>query len=243
MACRLADKRPERFVYIDALEIFGLYNTGCGKINIVEVIYMEVFVDARGKACPEPVIMTKKALDSMESGRVVTVVDNEISRDNVVKLARSQNLEFLVEEKNGGFEITIEKGRRETALEHAVDGMKHENTHLMLDKDYVILVSQNTLGNGAVELGKILLKNYLYTLREASHLPSALLFVNSGVFLTTEGSESLEALKELEKRGVEILSCGTCLDYYHLKEKLMVGKVTNMFEIVEKTTGKRTLCL
>jgi intracellular sulfur oxidation DsrE/DsrF family protein len=70
-----------------------------------------------------------------------------------------------------------------------------------------------------------------------------LLFVNSGVFLTTEGSESLEALKELEKRGVEILSCGTCLDYYHLKEKLMVGKVTNMFEIVEKTTGKRTLCL
>ncbi|HHW01389.1 MAG TPA: sulfurtransferase-like selenium metabolism protein YedF [Thermoanaerobacterales bacterium] len=204
---------------------------------------MEVFVDARGKACPEPVIMTKKALDSMESGCVLTAVDNEISRDNVVKLAKSQGMPFLVKEKDWGFEITIEKSPREGGIKDAAEGLKDKGLHLPPDSDYVILISKNTLGIGAEELGKILLRNYMNTLKEASHLPSAMLFVNSGVFLTTEGSEVLETLRELEKMGVEILSCGTCLDYYHLKEKLMVGKVTNMFEIVEKTTGKRTVCL
>lgn len=204
---------------------------------------MDVFVDARGKACPEPVVMTKKALDSMESGRVITAVDNEISRDNVVKLARSQNLQFMVEQKDGGFEISIEKGRSSKDSKQGAEDSKAENPSLPPDADYVICVSRNTLGSGAEELGKLLLKNYIHTLREASHLPSAMLFVNSGVFITTEGSDSLETLGELEERGVEILSCGTCLDYYHIKEKLRVGKVTNMFEIVEKTTGKRTLCL
>jgi len=203
---------------------------------------MEIFVDARGKACPEPVVMTKKALDSMESGKVTTAVDNEISRDNVVKLAKSRDLRFMVEQKAGGFEISIEKSGSE-ALKQEPKGLKAETLCLPPDTDYVIYVSKNTMGTGAEELGKLLLKNYIHTLREASHLPSAMLFVNSGVFITTEGSDSIETLAELEKRGVEVLSCGTCLDYYHIKEKLKVGKVTNMFEIVEKTTGKRTLCL
>jgi selenium metabolism protein YedF len=202
---------------------------------------MKVFVDARGKKCPEPVIMTKKALDSIESGRVVALVDNEVAKDNVSKLVRSQNLHFTVEEKEGNFEITIEKGAVPPAARVLNQEVRRENS--ATGEDYVILVSRNTLGSGTEELGKLLLKNYLYALKDVTRLPSAMLFVNSGVFLTTEGSESVDTLKELEAKGVEMLSCGTCLDYYRLKEKLVVGRVTNMFEIVEKTTGKRTVSL
>lgn len=204
---------------------------------------MEVFVDARGKACPQPVIMTKKALDSMESGKVITLVDNEISRDNVAKLAKSMNLKFFVQQKDEGFEISIEKDSTGKVPNNITEDAGKESLNPSAKEDYVILVSKNILGTGSEELGKLLLKNYINTLKESSHLPSSMLFLNSGVFLTTEGSESLQTLKELEEKGVEILSCGTCLDYYHLKEKLKVGQVTNMFEIMEKTTGKRTLSL
>ena len=92
-------------------------------------------------------------------------------------------------------------------------------------------------------MGKLLLKNYLYTLLEMNLLPSSLLFVNKGVNLTTEGSGVIDILKQLEKKGVEILSCGTCLDYYNLKDKLSVGSATNMYEIAEKTTKMRTVSL
>jgi selenium metabolism protein YedF len=96
------------------------------------------------------------------------------------------------------------------------------------------VLSSNEMGEGNSELGCVLMKSFIYALNSLEKLPSAILCYNSGVMLTTEGSDSIEDLKSLEARGVEILSCGTCLDFYGLKEKLAVGGVTNMYAIAEK---------
>lgn len=187
---------------------------------------MKKEVDARGKACPKPVIMTKKALDEIESGVVITIVDNEVAKENVCKLAKSMNYNFEVEKtKDNDFLIYITKG----------DVVEAENNTCQpnIFKDMTIVFGSDKMGEGSDELGKILMKGYIYTLTESIPYPSTLLFLNSGVKLTTEGSEVIDDLKKLEEQGVEILSCGTCLDYYNLKDKLKVGEVTNMYTIVE----------
>jgi selenium metabolism protein YedF len=203
---------------------------------------MEIYVDARGKACPQPVLMTKKALESMDEGRVITAVDNDIARENVEKLVKSKNLNYFINKKSSAIEITIDKGSgAEVTIPVTVKESLEANT--LIDGPYAVMLAKDTFGDGARELGKLLLKNYLYTLLEMDLPPSSLLFVNSGVNLTTEGSDVIDILKHLEEKGVEILSCGTCLDYYHLKDKLSVGRVTNMYEIAEKTTKIRTVSL
>lgn len=188
---------------------------------------MKKEVDARGKACPKPVIMTKKALDEIESGVVITIVDNEVAKENVCKLAKSMNYNFEVEKtKDKDFLIYITKG----------DVVEAENNTCQLNifKDMTIVFGSDKMGEGSDELGKILMKGYIYTLTESIPYPSTLLFLNSGVKLTTEGSEVIDDLKKLEEQGVEILSCGTCLDFYNLNDKLKVGEVTNMYTIVEE---------
>lgn len=181
-------------------------------------------IDARGLACPIPVINTKKILETMEDGRVTTIVDNEAARDNVVTLANGIGCEVEVLQKEDEFHITITK-KAETRTMAACQS-ETDNT--------VILVSSSELGRGAAELGEILMKSFMFTLVESDSPPQAMLFVNSGVQLAVENSPVLEHLLTLNQRGVEILSCGTCLDYYNLKEKLCVGQVTNMYTIYDK---------
>ena len=99
--------------------------------------------------------------------------------------------------------------------------------------DLIVVVSSDRMGTGNDELGKVLIKGFIYAVTQLDTLPKKMLFYNGGATLTTEGSDSIEDLKSLEAQGVEILTCGTCLDYYHLKDKLVVGGVTNMYSIVE----------
>ncbi|WP_069650978.1 sulfurtransferase-like selenium metabolism protein YedF [Caloranaerobacter ferrireducens] len=188
---------------------------------------MKKEVDARGKACPKPVIMTKKALDEIESGVVITIVDNEVAKENVSKLAKSMNYNFKVEKtKDNDFVIHITKGE--------VVEVESNTCQPNIFKDMTVVFGSDKMGKGSDELGKILMKGFIYTLTESIPYPSTLLFLNSGVKLTTEGSEVIDDLKKLEEQGVEILSCGTCLDFYNLNGKLKVGEVTNMYTIVEK---------
>ncbi|ADL08969.1 sulfurtransferase-like selenium metabolism protein YedF [Thermosediminibacter oceani] len=201
---------------------------------------MAIEVDCRGKKCPEPLIMTKKALDSIDRGRVVAIVDDEVARENIIKFAKNQGYGFLVETKGDNFYISIDK--------EAVTAGKPEKGGCceVVPSDgspYVLLVTGDTLGRGSEELGKLLLKNYFYSLKEAPRLPECALFLNRGVYLTTEGSEVLDTLRELESRGMEVMSCGTCLDYYGLKEKLAVGSITNMYTIAEKLSAFRTITI
>ncbi len=186
----------------------------------------KIEVDARGQACPKPVIMTKKELDNIEEGIIITIVDNEVAKNNVSKLANSLGFEYKVDEGENEYLITIIKGKGEVKEEEKAKGA--------VSGDKVVVFSSNTMGKGSEELGKVLIKSFIYTLTETSPYPATLIFYNGGVHLTCEGSPVLEDLKKLEDEGVEIISCGTCLDYFNIKDKLQVGQISNMYTIYDK---------
>lgn len=180
-----------------------------------------VKVDAIGQVCPVPIIMTKNALKDIEEGQVEVSVDNRISLENLQKMSKEMGYDYTVEESGDIFKIVINKMRESVELRES-----EENT--------VVVIDSLHMGKGDVELGRILMKGFIYTLSEMEELPKTILFYNEGVKLAIEGAESLKDLKSLEERGVEILSCGTCLNFYGITEKLRVGSVTNMYTILER---------
>ncbi len=189
---------------------------------------MRIEVDARGQLCPKPVIMTKKELDNLTKGIVTTIVDNEVAKDNVSKLAASYGYSFI-----------IDKGKENEYYIHITKGGVAEELNLNVCipdtfKDLTIAIGSDKMGVGGEELGKILMKSFIYTVKETTPWPATMVFFNAGVYLTCEGSEVLEDLKALATEGVEIISCGTCLDYYNIKDKLQVGEIGNMYSIYEK---------
>jgi len=203
-----------------------------------------IIVDARGKACPTPVIMTKKAVESAPGKTVTVVVDNEVAKENVLKFASSISYDVAVESSEGLYYLTLtppNEAAQPVTTENQPNVMKSEST--LESQTHVVVVTTDALGQGNSALGKLLMKNYIYALKELDNKPSSIIFLNRGVFLTTEGSEVINDLKELEKAGVEIISCGTCLDYYNLKEKLQVGSVGNMYIIAEKMSKNRAVVL
>lgn len=194
-------------------------------------------IDARGENCPKPFIMTKKALDKLGSGTIVTIVDNEVAKENVSKLADSLNLNYSVEQREEDFYIEIVKNEGDASSVAVVPECSEF-------KDNVVLFTKDKMGHGNDELGKILIKGYIYTLTELEEKPKTLLFLNSGVLLTTGESDTIDDLKKLEDEGVKIFSCGTCLDYYHVKDDLRVGEVVNMYVIAnELNDAKNTITL
>ncbi|SHF01875.1 sulfurtransferase-like selenium metabolism protein YedF [Desulforamulus putei] len=189
-------------------------------------------INNRGLACPQPVINTKKALEEMEQGTVVSVVDNRVALENVTRFAENAGCKVSVEEKNGEFYITITKGEG-TGPAVAVPG-KCETGPV------VYLITSNTFGNGAEDLGETLMVSFFNSLLEKP-APRVIMLVNSGVRLAVQQSRVLEQITKLARRGTEVLSCGTCLDYYKLKDQLAVGRVTNMLEILENLTAGGTV--
>lgn len=187
-------------------------------------------LDARGMDCPKPVIMTKKELDGLKEGSLTTIVDNDVARENVSKLAGSMGYSFKVEERDGDFFIEINKDGQ------VIEEVK-KDTKL---KSMTIGFASDTMGSGDDKLGKILMKSFIYTVSETEPYPSTLVFYNGGVRLTVEGSEVLDDLKNLEDKGVEIISCGTCLDFLELKDKLAIGTISNMYTIYEKLKDKES---
>lgn len=190
-------------------------------------------IDARNQACPKPVIMTKKALEAIENGEINVIVDNEVAKENVSKFANSKGYKYEVSKNDeDDFIIDIIKGKEDYSIDE--DNNSDNICEPNIFKDTTIVINSNKMGEGEEELGNILIKGFIYSLTESLPYPATILFYNNGVKLTIEGSECLEDLKILEKAGVEILSCGTCLNYYKIEDKLKVGSVTNMYTIVEK---------
>ena len=180
-------------------------------------------VDARGLACPLPVVNAKKATEELEGEGVVAVyVDNEIAVQNLQKFAKQRG--YQVEGKQNGekdYEVIITVAAcEECKLDQEEEGL-------------VVVLSANVMGTGDEKLGTALMKAFVFALTKQDVLPEAILCYNTGAYLTCEGADTLEDLKALEAEGVKILTCGTCLDFYGVKEKLAVGSVTNMYEIVE----------
>ena len=188
-----------------------------------------VTVNAMGDNCPIPVIKTKKAMQALTGPETIEVlVDNEIAVQNVTKMATASGGQVSSQKiTDGEFKITVQ-------MEGALSA-EEEETGCMPDArdNTVIVVSSDRMGEGNDELGKVLIKGFIFAVTQLDTLPKTMLFYNGGATLTAEGSDSLEDLKSLEAQGVEIMTCGTCLDYYGLKEKLQVGTVTNMYSIVE----------
>lgn len=185
---------------------------------------MEIKIDARGLSCPKPVIETKKALEQIREGNIITLVDNDIARDNVSKLAKSLKLDFNVTQTESGYEVSIFKGG-------FMEAMPEKRPDL---SETVIVIGSDVLGTGDPKLGSVLMKGYLYALTEYEPYPKAVIMLNSGVNLALKGTQTADHLKKLVEMGTEVLCCGTCLDYYNVKMMLEVGEVTNMYTIVEK---------
>ena len=178
-------------------------------------------VDARTLPCPQPVILTRQALD--EADEVVTIVDNDAARENVSRLGQNQGLEVAVEEREDGTYLTL---IRKSAGQPEAQPVTMQDT--------IILIGSDTLGRGGnPQLGSLLMHSFLNTLGAFNSRPSSIIFMNDGVKLVTEDSIAVGELKQLEEQGVEILACGTCLSYLKLADRLAVGRVSNMYDLAD----------
>jgi selenium metabolism protein YedF len=189
-------------------------------------------LDCRGLACPGPVIQVKKALEEPLSGGTITVqVDSEASRDNVERFVKSRGYSILVDgDGESGWTITIATSETGSGRREKGEGRRDLST-LTPIKPPVVLIASDTLGTGDDKLGRILMEGFVNTLAEQDHVPDKLLLMNGGVRFATEGSPVLASLKTLTDRGCEILVCGTCLEFFGLKDKLSAGMVSNMYDI------------
>jgi len=191
-------------------------------------------VDARGEQCPIPVVKATKTIAALTEPGVVEVhVDNEIAVQNLLRMASGKGFAAKSEQvEDKHYLVTIDVDRL------APTGTAEPEAACIPDLrgSTVVAIGTATMGVGSDELGATLMKGFIYALSQQDELPKTILFYNGGAKLTTEGSASIEDLKTMESQGVEILTCGTCLDYYGLKDKLLVGSVTNMYAIVEKLT-------
>ena len=188
---------------------------------------MSPIIDARGKACPTPVIMAKKAISAGESTFTV-LVDNTTAVENLKRLAENQGFDAAAAEAEGVFSVAFTRTGC-AACEEAV------NAPLPAPGgDWAVFVGRDIIGDGDRELGTNLMRMFFYTLAQGEDKPGAVLFMNAGVKLPTLDEQVVEHLKALSAVGVEILVCGTCLNFYGLTDQLRVGTVSNMYDIVTR---------
>ena len=194
-----------------------------------------ITVDARGDACPIPVVKTKKAIDALTGNETVEVlVDNETALQNVSKAARAMGFEAAATTLGENeFKITVKVVK--TSADPGSAEVKDEAACCCPGKkNIVVAVGSDRMGEGSEELGQVLIKSFFFALTQQDELPGSIIFYNGGVNLSCEGSPILEDLRKLAAEGVSVISCGTCLNFYGLKEKLAVGEISNMYEIIER---------
>ena len=192
----------------------------------------DILVNALGEQCPIPVVKANRALRAMtEPGTLTVLVDNPIAVENLKRMALAMPCSVESRsEKEFAVVITVSAPVGDAPLEEPpVVACAAPTT--------VVAVDSDTMGRGSEELGRVLMKGFLFAVSQLSPLPKTVLFYNGGAKLTVEGSASLEDIRSLAAQGVEILTCGTCLNHYGLTEQLAVGSVTNMYTIVETLAG------
>ena len=193
---------------------------------------MTKIIDATGKACPMPVIMAKKEIEANHDSFIITV-DNAIAVENLKTLAVSQSYDAVVSGSGERFEVRfITDGREIPETEMIV--LPDSSAAIRGTGKWVVFMGKDYIGEGDYELGSALVKMFFYTLSQADDVPESILFMNSGVKLPTLDEQVVSHLQALEDRGVKILVCGTCLDYYKLKGDLKLGEISNMYDITEK---------
>lgn len=193
-------------------------------------------LDFRNLNCPEPVVRTKNELTAMVGAGIFEVlVDNPAAAENVARFARSRNC--AVTSKQSGKDYLIEINYDGDIKGESMDN----NTNCGITGGNILFIKHSKIGSGNDELGKVLMRAFLNTVAEYDAPPAKIFFVNSGVTLTVKGADTIAPLMKLFSRGVEIFSCGTCLDYYGLKDELEVGKIGNMFDLVDNLFTKNVI--
>lgn len=194
----------------------------------------ELTVDVRGSLCPKPVIETKKVSDANSSTIITTIVDNEVSRDNVEKFGKSRGYGVAIRQDGKDFYLTMTPNAN-PAADGSCETMSYGNRVILMTKDY--------LGEGSEELGRNLMKTFWVCMVEADVKPSKIYFINSSVKMVTNDSVHLDNIKKLADAGVEIAACGICLDFYGVKENVGVGSITNMYAITDSILGDNIIKL
>ncbi|MEW6513830.1 MAG: sulfurtransferase-like selenium metabolism protein YedF [Pseudomonadota bacterium] len=192
----------------------------------------EIVVDARGQLCPKPLILTKQALkDNIVGTQIVVLIDNETSCQNVERFVRDNGMTPHIGADGSEFILRFTKHAPELAVPDA-----ESYCVPAASASYVISLASETVGRGPAELGAILMKGLLGTLKDVDPLPSHVVLYSSGVLLAVDGSPFVDTLRDLEQRGVKLLICGTCVDYYQKKAEVNVGTISNMLSILETLT-------
>jgi selenium metabolism protein YedF len=193
-----------------------------------------LIVDARGLSCPQPVLEAKRVIEDQLSDHFKVLVDNETSRENVSRFARNKGFQVEIRENgNGQFEIDVSRTEAASGPVGPEPLIPCPVPETSAQARNVVYVANDCMGRGDDELGQKLIRGFLRTWIDMDQKPWRMIFINAGVKLTTLDDEAVEAVSMLEERGVEVLSCGTCLQFFGLEDKLRVGKVTNMYEVIE----------
>lgn len=185
-------------------------------------------VNARGLVCPQPVVLAKQAIESHE--QVMVIVDNDTAMENVQRLGTKLGCDVKTEKKDDGT-YKIQLTRKTGAVLAKEEFVPSCSATPAASGPFVIVISEDKMGRGNDELGSVLIRAFLHTICLEKAKPDVMIFYNTGVKLTAQGSEVLDDLKELAATGVEILVCGTCLNYFEIKDQLGVGVVSNMYDI------------
>lgn len=186
-----------------------------------------------GQPCPIPVIQSKKALAEGNISSIIVSVDNDIAVQNLEKMAFGLGYSFSYDKiSDSHYDVTISTNKDFNSTLQASTKNSNFEFASQPQKGSVVAISQNAMGHGSEELGKILIKGFIFSLSELNPPPSKVLFYNSGAYLSCNDSNTIDDLKQLEANGCEILSCGTCINYFGLQDKLAVGKICDMYEIV-----------
>lgn len=194
---------------------------------------MGIILDCKGLPCPQPVLKCKQAIEKDCPESFVIIVDNEAAKENVSRFVGTKGYEADITEKEGEWVIEVIKDS------NLSDNSECEDCQIMSKQDFdnmelktVVFITSENLGQGDDELGSKLMFNFVSTLPELGESLWRIVMVNSGVKLATEGNPCLEKLQSLEKSGVSILVCGTCLDHFKLLDKRKAGETTNMLDVV-----------
>jgi selenium metabolism protein YedF len=192
----------------------------------------EIVVDARGQLCPKPLILTKQALkDNIVGTQFVVLIDNETSCQNVERFLTDNGMTPHIGADGSEFILRFTKHAPELAVPDAAAYCVSS-----APSSYVISLASETVGRGPVELGAILMQGLMATLGDVHPLPSHVVLYSSGILLAVDGSPFVEPLRKLEQRGVKLLICGTCADYYQKKAEIHIGTISNMLTILETLT-------
>lgn len=190
---------------------------------------MKKILDVRGLLCPKPVIEVKKAIESKEFKDFEVVSNSEVSKENIVRFLKSNNINSEVFVENDEYHIIFSIKNEQELKEFMQESVSCKTINYTTN----LIVSRNKLGDGDEKLGQILMRSFFQALLEIDKKPAKIFFVNSGVFLTVKDSPVIEEIKKLAQNSVQIFSCGTCLDFYNLKSDIAVGEVGNMYILLE----------